>query len=64
MFAREPLPTKSPLWDMENVLLSPHNTDLTATFLHDSVRKFVDNAGNFAKGEEMSIHLVDKEQGY
>ena len=26
MFEEEPLPTDSPLWDAENVLLTPHNS--------------------------------------
>ena len=30
---QEPLSTDSPLWDMENLLLSPHNADLTPTHL-------------------------------
>ena len=28
----EPLPEDSPLWDLDNVLLSPHCADRTATF--------------------------------
>lgn len=28
---KEPLSPESPLWDMENLLLSPHNADLTPT---------------------------------
>jgi phosphoglycerate dehydrogenase-like enzyme len=29
----EPLPKDSPLWKLENVLLSPHNMDMTETFV-------------------------------
>eukprot|EP00435_Cladocopium_sp_Y103_P041069 s11_g11.t1 len=29
----EPLSPESPLWDMENLLLSPHNADLTPTYM-------------------------------
>ena len=32
MFQTEPLPKDSLLWDMPNVLLSPHSADRTATF--------------------------------
>ncbi|CAM9912804.1 unnamed protein product [Scytosiphon promiscuus] len=64
VFCKEPLPSESPLWGLENVLLSPHNADLTAHFLNDSVRLFADNVANFVKGEEVSIHLVDKKAGY
>jgi phosphoglycerate dehydrogenase-like enzyme len=31
--AVEPLPTDSPLWKLDNVLLSPHNMDMTETFV-------------------------------
>ncbi|CAM9310026.1 unnamed protein product, partial [Heterosigma akashiwo] len=34
VFTIEPLPKESPLWSMENVLLSPHNADMTSYFLH------------------------------
>lgn len=64
VFCTEPLPKESPLWGMENVLLSPHNADLTATFLNDSVRLFADNVLNFISGEEASMYLVDKRAGY
>lgn len=64
VFCKEPLPAESALWGLENVLLSPHNADLTAHFLNDSVRLFVDNVINFVKGDEVSIHLVDKKAGY
>ncbi len=30
----EPLPQDSALWTLPNVLISPHNADQTATFLH------------------------------
>ena len=32
----EPLPSDSPLWSLENVLLSPHNMDMTTTFMVES----------------------------
>lgn len=64
MFCKEPLPTDSPLWGMENVLLSPHNADLTATFLNDSVRQFVISVKGFMEGEEVPLYCVNKRAGY
>ncbi|CBN77946.1 D-isomer specific 2-hydroxyacid dehydrogenase, NAD-binding [Ectocarpus siliculosus] len=64
VFTTEPLPTDSPLWGLENVLLSPHNADLAAHYLSDSVRKFAENVDNFVKGDDMSIHVVNKKAGY
>eukprot|EP00611_Tribonema_gayanum_P023739 TRINITY_DN5064_c0_g1_i1.p1 TRINITY_DN5064_c0_g1~~TRINITY_DN5064_c0_g1_i1.p1 ORF type:complete len:374 (+),score=133.13 TRINITY_DN5064_c0_g1_i1:131-1123(+) len=64
VFETEPLPRESALWGMRNVLLSPHNADMTATFLHDSVRRFAQDAARFARGEPFTLHVVDKEKGY
>merc|ERR1719440_393390 len=36
VFEKEPLPQESPLWTCEGILLSPHNADLTATYIKQS----------------------------
>lgn len=59
----EPLPKDSPLWDMPNVLISPHNADQTETFRHDSVVFFTENVRNFANGKPLE-NVVDKTAGY
>jgi phosphoglycerate dehydrogenase-like enzyme len=61
----EPLPKESPLWDMENVLISPHCTDRTTDpdWLDLSAQAFVDNFHRFVKGEPLN-NVVDKEAGY
>ena len=33
VFLEEPLPTSNDLWELDNVLLSPHNMDQTSTFM-------------------------------
>lgn len=63
VFETEPLPSSSPLWDLENVLLSPHCTDHTATWLHESAQFFVDNFHRYAAGQPL-LNVVDKEAGY
>ena len=59
----EPLPSDSPFWGLPNVLLSPHNMDMTSTFLDESVRFFSENCGRFVKGGALR-NLVDKKAGY
>jgi phosphoglycerate dehydrogenase-like enzyme len=61
----EPLPTDSPLWDMENVLISPHCTDRTTNpdWLDLSAQCFVDNFHRFLNGEPL-MNVVDKKMGY
>lgn len=63
VFVTEPLPQDSPLWKLENVLLSPHSADHTATWQHESVAFFIENFNRFAKGEPLQ-NIVNKEAGY
>jgi D-2-hydroxyacid dehydrogenase (NADP+) len=63
VFTVEPLPTSSPLWDLPNVLISPHNADLTEVSRYNSVKFFADNCENFLGGKELEC-VVDKEAGY
>jgi phosphoglycerate dehydrogenase-like enzyme len=65
VFEEEPLPANSPLWAMENVLISPHCTDRTVNpdWLDLSMQCFVDNFWRFTKGEKLQ-NVVDKKAGY
>jgi phosphoglycerate dehydrogenase-like enzyme len=64
VFQTEPLPTSSPLWEMDNVLLSPHNMDQTATFMHEATEFFVqENLARFVRGEPL-LNRVDPAAGY
>jgi phosphoglycerate dehydrogenase-like enzyme len=64
VFATEPLPTSSALWEMNNVLLSPHNMDQTATFMHEATEWFVqENLPRFIRGEPL-LNEVDPVAGY
>jgi len=59
----EPLPAESPLWDMENVLLSFHTADHTNTWLGDAVSLFMDQFKLWRNGESLT-NVVDKHAGY
>lgn len=65
VFEEEPLPPASPLWDMENVLISPHCTDHTENpdWLDLSMQFFVENFGRYQKGEPLE-NVVNKKAGY
>lgn len=63
VFEQEPLPSEHPFWGMENVLISPHSADHTATWLHETTEFFVKNFERFAKGEPL-LNVVDKNSGY
>jgi len=63
VFETEPLPKESPLWGMDNVLLSPHTADHTRTWLVDASQLFLQNLERFRRGEPL-MTLVDKRAGY
>ena len=65
VFEEEPLAATSPLWDMENVLISPHCTDHSEDpdWLDLSVRFFVENFHRYRNGEALE-NVVDKKAGY
>ncbi|KAK9866561.1 hypothetical protein WJX84_010448 [Apatococcus fuscideae] len=61
--ATEPLPEDSQLWDLENVLLSPHCADRTKTFQYEAVEQWVQQVNRFVKHQDL-MNVVDKTQGY
>jgi phosphoglycerate dehydrogenase-like enzyme len=65
VFEQEPLAAESPLWDMENVLISPHCTDRTREpdWLDLSAKCFVENFERFLAAKPL-VNVVDKEAGY
>ena len=62
--AIEPLPKDSELWKLENVLLSPHNMDMTRTFMKESTQFFVEeNLPRFLYGQTL-LNPVHPAAGY
>jgi phosphoglycerate dehydrogenase-like enzyme len=60
----EPLPQDSPLWDMDNVLLTPHISG-TVPHLRDQVFKiFNDNLQSLIASGQLASHQVDLSRGY
>jgi len=63
VFSQEPLPAGHPLWGLDNVLLSPHTADHTATWLNEAMQMFLDNYTRFAADEPL-LNVADKRLGY
>jgi phosphoglycerate dehydrogenase-like enzyme len=63
VFAREPLPADSPLWDLPNVLVSPHTAGLSMREDERIVSLFVENLGRYLRGEPLR-NRVDPELLY
>lgn len=63
VFDTEPLPPGHPFYRMENVLLSPHSADHTATWMDDAMQLFVENYRRYIGGEPL-LNVSDKLAGY
>jgi phosphoglycerate dehydrogenase-like enzyme len=63
VFAREPLPEDSPLWRMENVILTPHIAGITPNYTRRAADLFADNLRRFVTAQPL-INLVDFARGY
>jgi phosphoglycerate dehydrogenase-like enzyme len=63
VFESEPLPAGHPFFKLQNVLLSPHCTDHTTTWLEEGMQFFLDNFNRFAAGDPLK-NVVDKRAGY
>ena len=60
----EPLPKESPLWELDNVLLSPHNMDATAHFCKEACEMMVyENLPRYVRGKAL-LNPVDVKAGY
>lgn len=59
----EPLPPESPLWEMENVLITPHIAGLTEKMWERHYEHYTTNLRRFLTGEAL-LWVVDKEKGY
>jgi len=53
VFAEEPLPATSPLWALENVIVSPHTSALSWHENERIVELFADNLRRYLEGEEL-----------
>jgi phosphoglycerate dehydrogenase-like enzyme len=63
VFAVEPLDPASPLWDLPNVLISPHNATLTPAEGRRIAELFADNAGRLLDGRPLR-NVVDTVEFY
>ena len=63
VFEEEPLPEGHPLWEMDNVIITPHLAgDSDATF-ERRMQILVENCRRF-RDDERLLNIVDKQKGY
>ncbi len=63
VFETEPLPESSPLWGMDNVIITPHNSGLTPYYMDRVVKIFCSNLKAYLEGLPMPT-AVDMKRGY
>jgi len=63
VFEKEPLPPDSPLWDLENLLITPHTGGLTEKLWHRHYELFSQNLRRYLAGQPLQF-VVDKRRGY
>lgn len=63
VFSTEPLPADSPLWKLENVIISPHVSGFTKHYDERATDLFAENLRRYL-GNRALLNVVDREQGY
>lgn len=63
VFEEEPLPEDSPLWDMDNVVITPHNSWISEMRNERRYNITYENLKRFIAGEKL-MNIVDISKGY
>lgn len=67
VFGQEPLPENSPLWDMENVLITPHISGPSFGHFPEVERRIAEicaeNISRFLAGKPL-VNVIDRSKGY
>ena len=63
VFEQEPLPPDSPLWNLDNLLITPHTAGLTAKLWDRHYDLFSDNLRRYVSRQPLR-YVVDKRKGY
>lgn len=63
VFPEEPLAADSPLWDLPNVIVSPHVAGLSPHYIERAFTLFKENLRRYIAHEEL-LNKIDLERGY
>ncbi|MFT4415902.1 D-2-hydroxyacid dehydrogenase [Fredinandcohnia humi] len=65
VFTKEPLQADSPLWNMENVIITPHTSGSTENYTKRVIEDiFIPNLKHYINGKKLPLNLVDYKKGY
>jgi phosphoglycerate dehydrogenase-like enzyme len=63
VFEHEPFDPASPLWDLPNVIITPHTSGFFERYWDAATDMFADNLRRYDRGEPL-FNVVDKQVGY
>ena len=63
VFEQEPLDASSPLWELENVILTPHMSGANRGYMDKACELFVENLNRFTSNRPL-LNIVDPKLGY
>ena len=63
VFDQEPLPSDSPLWDLENLLITPHTAAMTEKLWERHYKLISENLRRYLAHHPLQA-MVDKQKGY
>ena len=63
VFEVEPMPADCPLWDRENVLITPHSCAVFRGWERKTFDRFCDNLARYMNGEPLT-NITDPQRGY
>ncbi|SHM26613.1 Phosphoglycerate dehydrogenase [Caldanaerovirga acetigignens] len=63
VFEKEPLPPESPLWEMPNVIITPHIAGSSDRYMERAMKVVNENLRRYLQGEPL-INIVDPDRGY
>ncbi len=63
VFEEEPLPASSPLWNLDNVIISPHVSGMTTRYHEKAAALFAENLRRYLHNQPL-FNRLDREKGY
>ena len=63
VFDVEPLPKESELWNLDNVLMTPHIANIDKNYWKNQIELFIDNLQRFKNNKKLK-NLMNLERGY
>jgi D-2-hydroxyacid dehydrogenase (NADP+) len=63
VFEREPLPPDSPLWELENVIITTHAAGGSQRRPQRTFEFFQENLRRYVSGEPL-LNIIDKQRGF